>query len=323
MQDLIMATNPQPTTKKSRLPRFRRVKRPPQMVLTMRDREILCQVYAYRLMTREQIERLLFAPENGQDHFTKTSKVRRRLKLLYQHGYLERIPAPVGRGAWAWRPVYRLDRKGAELVASGLGLTARELPYWGKGDDKDHRATGVSQLFLNHTLAINDVRIAITQAAQARGYKVEKWLGDTQLKSEEMKDHVTVTSEQGRSSKLAVIPDAYFILHLGDRRAHLFLEVDRATMTNKRWKMRILAYQEYIRSGKYQARYQTRSLRILTVTTTEERLMNLKKTTERAGGKDLFWFTSIDRITTASVLFSPIWLLANDERDSVRKPLVL
>jgi hypothetical protein len=177
-------------------------------------------------------------------------------------------------------------------------------------------------LCLTHTLAINDVRLAITQAAQARGYKVEKWLDDTQLKSQEMKDHVTVTSEQGRSAKIAVIPDAYFILHLGDRRAHFFLELDRATITNKRWRMRIIAYQELIRSGKYQARYQTRSLRILTVTTSEERLLNLKNTTVRAGGKDLFWFTTLDQIAAANVLFSPIWLLANDERDSARKSLI-
>jgi Replication-relaxation len=292
------------------------------MILTERDREILRQVHLLRLTTREQVERLLFPPENGQDHWTKTSKARMRLRLLYQHRYLERIPMPVGSGTWAWQPVYRLGRKGAELVASELGRTAQELPYWGKGDDKDHRTSKASQLFLSHTLSINDVRIAITEAAQAHGYKVEKWLDETHLKSQEMKDHVTVTSDQGRSSKMAVIPDAYFILHLGDRRAHFFLEVDRATITNRRWRMRILAYLELIRSGKYQARYQTRSLRILTVTTTDERLLNLKQTTERTGGKDLFWFTTLDQVTQANVLSSPIWLLANDERDSARKPLV-
>jgi Replication-relaxation len=314
--------NPPRITRNSRLPRFGRVKQPPAMVLMERDREILRRVYAYRLMTRGQIERLLFLPENGQDHLTKTSKARKRLKLLYQHGYLERMPVPTASGSWAWRPVYRLARKGAELIASERGTTASELPYWGRGDDKDHRSTRVSSLFLEHTLAINDVRIAFTQAARAQGYRVEKWLDETHLKSEVMRDYVAVTNEQGKSSRVPVIPDAYFILHLGDRRAHFFLELDRATMTNGRWKTRVKAYQEYLRSGKYQQRYQTRSLRILTITTTEPRLANLKKTTERAGGKDLFWFTTAEQVTANTVLFSPIWLLANDERASARKILV-
>lgn len=32
-----------------------------------------------------------------------------------------------------------------------------------------------------------------------------------------------------------MIADAYFVLNLGDKRAHFFLEVDRATEANKRW----------------------------------------------------------------------------------------
>ncbi len=72
----------------------------------------------------------------------------------------------------------------------------------------------------------------------------------------------------------------YFVLNLGDRRAHFFLELDQATMSNKRWKTRILAYKAYTDSGKYQKRYHTQSLRILTVRTTQARLGNLKMTTE-------------------------------------------
>jgi hypothetical protein len=280
------------------------------MVLTERDKEIIRQVYYYRLMTREQIERLLFPPERGQDHPTKTSICQKRLRFLYQHGYLERIPIPVNPGFWVWMPVYRLAPKGAELIAAELGTTSAKLSYWGKGFDKDHRPTEVSLLFLDHTLKINDIRVAITLAARKAGYRIEKWLDETQLKSQEMKDYVTITSQQGRKLKVAVVPDAYFILHLGDRRAHFFLELDQATMTSKRWKTRILAYKAYTESGKYQERYQTQSLRVLTVTTTPERLANLKTTTERAGGGRLFWFTTFPEATTADIILSPIWRVA-------------
>ena len=208
----------QPITKKSRLPRFQRVKAPPPIVLTGRDKQILHTVQEYRMLTREQIERLLFAPENGQDHFTKTSKARQRLKLLFQHKYLERIALPVGTGAWAWQPVYRLARKGAELLAADSGMNVKDLVYWGKGDDKDRRATQVTPLFLAHALQINDVRIAVALAAQKYGYRVEAWVDDGQLKGQERKDFVAV-NEGGRDRMMAVIPDAYFVLHLGDRRA--------------------------------------------------------------------------------------------------------
>ncbi len=102
------------------------------------------------------------------------------------------------------------------------------------------------------------------------------------------------------------MPDGYFLLHLGDRRALLFLESDRATVSNKR-RTGVLASKAYTESGKYQQRYRTISLRILTVTTTPKRLSNRKKTTEHAGGGKVFWFTTIDKVTQHAVLNSAIW----------------
>jgi Replication-relaxation len=318
LNGLAQSQPPLPTTKKPRLPRYKRVDKPPKMVLTQRDKEIIGQVYLFRLMTREQIEKLLFPPDKGQDHPTKTSSVRKRLKLLYQHEYLERVPAPIGPGVWAWRPVYRLAEKGAEVVAAELGLAAKKLKYWGKGSDKDHRSDEVSLMFFEHARAINDVRIAVTLAAKKNGFEVEKWVDDNQLKSQEMKDYVTVKGRK-QSQRVPVIPDAYFILNMGKKRAHFFLELDRATMSSKRWKTRVLGYRAYTASGKYQERYHTTSLRILTVTTTEERLSNLKKTTEQAGGNKVFWFTTIDQVTVGNIFFSPIWSVAND---SLLLPLI-
>lgn len=311
MPELMLAKVQSPTMKKSRLPRFERVGNPPRMVLMPRDRKILLYVYLFRMLTREQIERLLFQSENGHDHSTLTSKAILRLKLLYQHGYLERIPLPVGEGSWAWIPVYRLSAKGAEVVAKDLGKDKKDLIYWGKADDRQHRTTHVTPLFLEHTLRINDIRIAVTLAAREKGYRVEKWLDEAQLKSQEMKEYVPVRDENG-NRMVGVVPDGYFVLHLGDRRAHFFLELDRATMSNSRWATRVRAYLEYIDSGKYTERYQTTSLRILTVTTTEKRLKNLKETTRKTGGENLFWFTTLDQVSPSTVFFRPIWLLAND-----------
>jgi hypothetical protein len=121
---------------------------------------------------------------------------------------------------------------------------------------------------------------------------------------------------------VAVIPDSCLVLHLGNCRAHFFLEVDRATMRNSCWGKRVRAYLCDIQSGKHAKRYPTRSLRILTVAMTAQRLQNLKETTHKVGGGDLFWFSTLAELSEFSVFFRPIWRLANDERDSVRKTLL-
>lgn len=310
------------TKKKDRLPRFDRVKDPPRMELNGRDHAILKLVYQYRRMTREQIERLLFAPDGGQNHPTKTSRARHRLKMLFHHKYLERIPVQIDPRKWSQLPVYRLAEKGAQLVARDLGLTVSQLEYWGQTDDAEGRMTDVSGLFLRHSLSSNDLRIALNEAAVRKGYQIELWFDDTQLKRRERRAYVTVTAGR-REQQVAVIPDAYLVLNVAGQRTHLFLEVDRATMSCSRWKTRILGYLEFLRSSTYRDRLQIESRpRVLTVTTSNQRLENLKATTQQAGAADQFWFTTFAEATTEDILSSPIWRLATDERDSARSVLI-
>lgn len=68
-------------------------------------------------------------------------------------------------------------------------------------------------------------------------------------------------SEEEADQRVAVIPDSYFALNLGDRRAPFFLVADRATMSNSRWGTKIRAYLAYLQSGKYTERYHMRALR--------------------------------------------------------------
>jgi len=304
------------TNKPARLPRFKRASQPPGMVLTERDREIVRQVFKCRLLTREHIERLLFAPEKGKDHPTKTNSARKRLRLLFHHGYLDRVPLPTRLGHWAFLPAYSLGRQGAVLIAMEQGVSLAALKYWGKGDHQDQRASEAGVSFLQHTLGINDVRIAVTLAAARHGYQVEKWLDDFDLKSQGMKEIVSVAVGTGPRSRVPVIPDSYFVLNLGKQRAHFFLEVDRGTMSQSRWRQRVAAYQKYVASGKYEAQYHTRSLRILTVTTSNKRMENLRQSTVKAGRSGLFWFTTANDSETQDILTFPIWHRANAESNT-------
>ena len=83
-----------------------------------------------------------------------------RLVRLYQHRYLNRLftAVPFGRG----QTVYCLDHRGADLVAAELGVD-RAAITWKRKDNR------VGWQFLEHTLAVNDVRIAFELASRKLG----------------------------------------------------------------------------------------------------------------------------------------------------------
>ncbi len=118
------------------------------------------------------------------------------------------------------------------------------------------------------------------------------------------------------------VPDAYFVLRAGDKRAHFFLELDRATMSASRWERRVRAYVDYVASGRYEQQFGTHSLRILTVTTTRTRLGNLQRATAQVASESFFWFATLSDATAQDVLISPIWCRPGDKEDAARMSLI-
>lgn len=292
----------QVTETPKRLSRYKRAETPPAMLLTERDKEIVKAVYAYRLLSTEQVETLLFSPDGNQDHPTKTSICRKRLKLLYQHEYLDRIHLPLVPNQGSRPTIYCLAEQGAQLIAGIEGAERASVAWRRKDNDVDF-------YFLEHSLLINDMRIAVALAARRSGWTLTCWLTERELKS--LKERVPDPVHPDRT--LPIAPDAYFTLELGDKRASFFLEIDQATEANKRFKAKVQAYLAYVTSGQYQERYQTKSLRVLTVTTGERRVANLKSTTEKVAGSDFFWFTTFGMATAEKILTAPIWRVAGQE----------
>jgi len=280
------------TVEKMALPRHKRVENPPRIQLTERDVQVILAVYDYRALQRDQIERLFFPSKNTAND---------RLSRLYQHRFLERRWLKIAYGEGMGQAIYLLAERGADVVAEQLGID-RGAVDWKEGRNK------VGSPFLEHALMVNDVRIAFNLAAQQAGYTIDKWIKEDELKA--AKEYVYLTTASGARRKVAVIPDAYFVLNLGDKRAHFFLEVDRATEANKRWGFKVQAYKAYTESGRYTERYGTRSLRVLTVTTGEKRLVNLKRATEEAGGGQMFWFSTFEEAKPDKILRTPIWRVA-------------
>ena len=91
------------------------------------------------------------------------------------------------------------------------------------------------------------------------------------------------------------------------------------------WMRRIRTYDAYFKSESYRTRYGDRRIRVVTITSGNLRLKNLKKATEEvyqqikeAGGDasvvNRFWFTLLaDEMDPAQLLTAPIWLVAGSD----------
>ena len=141
-----------------------------------------------------------------------------------------------------------------------------------------------------------------------------------------MQDSVELVGPQGARVRATIIPDGYFRLSAGNYDYCSFLEVDMGTETVRSSKFgrrdfsrKILGYREYYRTGLYQQkfdqehRYEEFPMLVLTVTTSAQRMANLKAVAETCGAGEEFWFTTFDQVTPRSVLERPIWEIAGQD----------
>lgn len=275
----------QPTRRK----RNQRDSNPPPMILTERDKRIVEAVYQCRVLRQDQIHTLFFGASKAASQ--------RRLALLYHHGFLTRVFLTV-RASYMLSPaLYMLDRRGAELLRSELGYD--DISWTAKSHD-------VGQPFLEHTLAINDVRVAVTLACKTHGFTLLEWRSEADLKGEY--DRVTIQQRNGSKQSVSLIPDSFFAVQTPRGKAPFFLEVDRGTETTGRFQDKIRAYQAYVQTGAYEKRYGYKSVRVLTVAFSQKRLESLRTVTEEVGGKERYWFALHPEITPQSVFDELIWL---------------
>ena len=290
---------------KKYIPSYKRADSPPPMRLTERDKRIVLAVHEYRLLSSPQIEVLFFPSEKPRG--CKTS-CQRRLQLLYHYGFLDRVALPTVIGAGRFPHVYAVDDVGADLVASVSGYDRADLGW-------KPASNVLGPQFVSHTLAVNDFRVALTRLATTSRFGLQEWIGESQFRSATMKDRVPFRLRGARVTRN--YPDGYFasIAPGAERAAHFFLEVDRGTMSNRRWQEKVKAYIEFRSRGLSRKHFSTGNFRLLTVTTTARRLENLKNATERAGGDHYFWFTTRDNVDfwQPQKLLGPVWSVATKD----------
>jgi hypothetical protein len=285
-----------------------------------RDMKMLFAVAECGALTAAQLSLLFFPQASANGKQTVHSNCQLRLKLLRQHGLLRRVEQSQFLTDGRQPYLYALTKNGARMLASWLQCEIHDLPW----REKDSR---LSKEYVQHLIATNNVRIAILCAVRnTSNVTLTKWLDELTLKSTHSADKITLEGSEGSKYTAALIPDGYFslrVMSLHERPYNFFLEIDRATETGnssddqrRTWKRKIKLYLEYFRGEErsmYYARYGTYTGRVLTVTTSERRLANLKRWTEEVGGKQRFWFTTLEQTKPEAVLNAPIWQLAQED----------
>ncbi len=288
-------------TRRARLPRHRLVdadERPP-MVLTARDTALIRAVNDYRIVRSDHL-RVLFGMSK--------SSLQYRLVRLYQHEYLNRLfLTAVTAGPASSTPLYVLKKRGAQVLVDTFGYDQRDLRL--------PKVRTFKWDFVEHTLKLSDVRLAIAVAARTQGWQLETWWDELVFRA--TPDTVYLTNSHGRRVKKPVLPDGYFCLAglpFGrEGRARFLVEIDRGIEPKSAFRPQIEVYEQYTESGGYEARFQAKSLRILIVTTTVRRLATLQAVVARAGGDRKYWFTTFDQLTPETALTEPIWQVLTED----------
>lgn len=284
-----------------RQPPYIRRKKPPPLRLTRRDKRILETLHAFDgMMSLRQIDRLFFKDRGG-------SWPRERMRALFDNAYVAMPSAadvhriPLGETA------YFLDTRGAKVVAELHGETLEHFPW-----RKRPRFSLIS-----HDLAVNDFRLDVMEACRTSpALMLHYWTPESAFRTSP--DKISYETRGGTSRKRQIQPDGFFVIHRllsgGSEEIEEYaflLEIDMATEDNPRFaREKVRPGVAYLGSRNYQERFGIDYGRWLVITTGERRLENMKDQTERAGGQELFYFTTFDLVSPATVLVRPVWRLA-------------
>jgi hypothetical protein len=273
----------------------------PNLQLTDRDGEILKAVSEYRYLSVEQVQRLFFPSKQT---------TARRVRLLERAGFVSTFSAP-----GVQERMVMLGRKGVALLPSADGFQRT-----GSREPKDY-------LFLKHFLAITDFRLNLTESVERQ--EVVHLLGfipeyrSSRGADGKLLKYISDTVPLGRPGEtLTHTPDGVFALERDESAALFALEVDRGTeviSTPRLGIFRLVEFYLRLLTGEGYQRYQQdfgcqlpfKGFRALLVTTSEERLKNIREVAERIPfeprhAKRFIWISTFQRIAERGVL-NTVW----------------
>lgn len=231
--------------------------------LSPRDIEIIHAVFRHRFLRPTHIHTLLGG---------SAANLALRMRLLWQHGYLERPQAQRPTKILTDEIVYGLGKKGAQL----LEHLYPELRI-GHLDWTETPKKRVGWPYIDHQLGIATFFVCLKIACDRAGIQLH-WKGHYDHRRYEIR-----TS----GKKYAFLPDGYFALEVPGRgTAHHFLEVDRGNISLARmqekyrryhswWQERVRKIEKQEAEGK---EHTFKHFRVLTVTHDRGYVDSLRRT---------------------------------------------
>lgn len=304
----------------------------PKTRLTAVKLAILRTVLKHRLLTLDQIQRLCLPCGEGQSRKGRLEYTRHLLRVLYQHKYLVRrelIQSGLGRN----RLVFASTWPGAQAVAEHADCAPQELGW----DPHDKVITWTNEN-LQHLVMENEVNIIFTQACAGYEIRLQEWRSDRMLYQQHQGKKVLYPGPHGGTYEKVLIPDGLYIFARpieieglrGTVLDRVLVEIDMGTQTLKQrqktikqpqrtWAHKVKAYLAYFQSGGlYEQMYGSQAGRVLIITTSAQRLVDMKGVTEEAGGNERFWFTTFEQLAAETALTEPIYCVATQGMNRYR-----
>jgi hypothetical protein len=273
----------------------------PPIHLTKRDLQIIYTIHAYDgILSIDQIHRWFFGARRRAEI---------RLSLLHRNGYIQRsnsrlhylVPELI-----VW-----LTKKGATLIAGQQGVPIRQFPF---------RATPPWSK-LRHDILLNEYRHSMEVAAKKHLIiGIERWEGqDACIRL--FRQKIAFRNHVGQRQERYFQPDGMLALlspkiHERKRRFPLFVELDNATESNRRFtRDKVHAGVQFVHSRVYRdATGYTSTARFLVVVNgPERRFHNLRADVTKAGGAEFFFFTRASLVTPETALTDRIWYIAQSD----------
>lgn len=240
---------------------------------------------------------------------TVQSNCQRRMKLLHEAGFVHRVERfqTLKEGKKSY--FYTLTASGAEAVTSVRGSNI----FWRKTDSR------LRPNYVEHLIMTNDVRLAIMRLQKPdhpSGLRLARWRDELMLAQDhkELKIPAIVNPDKTISYS-SLIPDAYVVLRDQDGyESRFFLEIDRGSESiissnpfYRTWAHKIHLYMHFIftlqgaKESIYTQMYRELDVKVLTITTSDERRERLLDTSERVGAQKHFLFASYPDIMRIGV----------------------
>jgi hypothetical protein len=264
----------------------------------------------FRCLTAKQLAEIV---SGSAAHFG------RRLRLLFDHGYLDRPKAQVTNiiAVRSQPTVYALGKAGAELLTELDGIPLDHLDW----QLKNSRA---GSMFIAHTIEVAGAMIQVLSAATRENWQLldhfdllPAFPDNAMRRRNPFSLAVTINDEFKQPQEFAVVPDRLFSLQQDNKRLNFALEVDRGTMpvhrasfesgTSLSRKLRLywLAWERRA----HQAAWGFRQFRVLVITPSDERIASIRRMAMQHipnPTTSFFLFTTPQRIDAHGPL-APIW----------------